>query len=139
MVRAHIRSGGRYPVLRSLAILYMVGAAAVLCYGVYMVFWDLFAAPGTMGERVQLALWYSAVTFFGVVTILAVAELIKLLIDVEHNTRASAEIAAGSAVVTSAGADGNGAAATAATGHVNRIVTLASDEESAEAALLRGH
>jgi hypothetical protein len=137
MVRAHIRSGGRYPVLRALAILYMLGALGVLCYGVYMVFWDLFAAPGAIGERVQLALWYAAVTFFGVVTILAVAELIKLVIDIEHNTRASAEIAAGNVVLTGAAAsDGNGAAAA---GHVNRIVTLASDEESAEAALLRGH
>jgi len=89
-----------------------------------------------MNERLPLALQIVAATFFGVVTILAVAELIKLLIDVEHNTRMSANAAAVGA--------GNGAVAVSVTdgagdGHVNRIVALTSDEESAEAALLRGH
>lgn len=132
MTKAHIMTGGRYPVLRALAILYMLGALAALCYGIYWVGWSLFAAPGSMGERSYLALQALAATFFGVITVLAVAELIKLMIDVEHNTRMSAMGAAstngGVAVVGTASTDG---------GHTNRVTQL--DDESAEAALLRGH
>jgi hypothetical protein len=131
MTKAHIISGGRYPVLRALAILYMLGALAALCYGIYWVGWSLFAAPGSMGERSYLALQALAATFFGVITILAVAELIKLMIDVEHNTRMAA--------VGSAAANGGATtvAVTGPDGHTNRVTQL--DEESAEAALLRGH
>jgi hypothetical protein len=135
MNRAHIRSGGRYPVLRALGILYMVGALGWLCVGLFVTGWALFAAPGSMGERFPLPLQAFAATFFGVITILALAELIKLLIDVEHNTRMAA--------MNAATAGGNGAtaatttAAPAVSGHVNRVALL--DEESAEAALLRGH
>ena len=132
MTRTHIMTGGRYPVLRALAILYMLGAVAALCYGIYWIGWSLFAAPGSMGERFTLAMQALAATFFGVVTVLAVAELIKLMIDIEHNTRATAMGSAsvnggGTTAVVSAGADG----------HTNRMAQL--DEESAEAALLRGH
>jgi len=130
MTRAHMMSGGRYPVLRALGILYMLGALGALCYGIYWVGWSLFAAPGSMGERSYLALQALAATFFGVVTILAIAELIKLVIDIEHNTRMAAMGAAstnGGAVPATTGADG----------HANRMAHL--DEESAEAALLRGH
>ena len=139
MVRAHIQTGGRYPVLRALAILYMIGAAGALCVGIYGVFWELFAAPGDMRERGTLALQIFAVTFFGVVTILAVAELIKLLIDVEHNTRASA--IATTAVANGAVAPARADIAASGDGgvHINRIAPLTVDEESAEAALLRGH
>jgi len=126
-------SGGRYPVLRALGILYVIGAAAALCYGVYWVFWALFAAPGGMGDRFPLAMQALAATFFGVVTILAVAELIKLVIDIEHNTRMAALNGASSA----GNGDGMSAVPTAPVGHVNRVAAI--DEESAEAALLRGH
>ncbi len=128
MQRTHVMTGGRYPVLRALGILYLVGAAGVLLIGVYAVGWSLFAAPGSMAERVGLALVAMAGTFFGVVTVLAIAEGIKLVIDVEHNTRMAA---------MNAGA-GNGAPVMpTAGGHVNRVAEM--DEESAEAALLRGH
>ena len=129
MTRAHMMSGGRYPVLRALGILYMLGALGALCYGVYWVGWSLFAAPGSMGERSYLALQALAATFFGVVTILALAELIKLVIDIEHNTRMSA--------MGAASTNGGTAMPAGADGHANRIAHL--DEESAEAALLRGH
>jgi hypothetical protein len=131
MTKAHMITGGRYPVLRALGILYIVGAVGALCYGLYWTGWALFAAPGSAGERFQLAMQAAAATFFGVVTILAVAELIKLVIDIEHNTRMSAHrdmgIPAETTTVISGGSDG----------HTNRLQAL--DEESAEAALLRGH
>jgi len=126
MSRTHLMSGGRYPVLRAVGILYVIGALVGFCYGLYKIGWILFASPGSMGERFELALQASALLFFGVVTILAIAELIKLMIDIEHNTRAAAMN----------GAAGNGTP-TEATTHVNRMAAL--DEESAEAALLRGH
>jgi hypothetical protein len=126
MSRTHLMSGGRYPVLRAVGILYVIGALVGFCYGLYKIGWILFASPGSMGERFELALQASALLFFGVVTILAIAELIKLMIDIEHNTRAAA--------MNRVAANGS---PTEATTHVNRMSAL--DEESAEAALLRGH
>ena len=125
MSKAHLMSGGRYPVLRALGILYMIGALGALCYGLYWTGWALFAAPGSMTERLTLTLQGLAATFFGVITIFAIAEFIKLMIDIEHNTRTAAMNAAA----------GNGSAAAAS--HANRMTAL--NEESAEAALLRGH
>lgn len=127
MSKTHLMSGGRYPVLRALGILYMIGAVGALCYGLYWTGWALFASPGSMGERFSLTLQALAATFFGVITIFAIAELIKLVIDIEHNTRTAGANAA-------VAADGSSAVSVT---HVNRIDGL--DEESAEAALLRGH
>jgi hypothetical protein len=141
MHRAHVMTGGRYPVLRALGILYLIGALAVLCYGLYWIGWMMFRAPASMGDRFTLTLQALAATFFGVVTILAIAELIKLVIDIEHNTRVAALNAAGAAdtaaatTVTTEG--GTTTVVTAGGDRVNRIAEL--DEESAEAALLRGH
>ena len=126
MHRAHVKSGGRYPVLRALGILYMVGSVAALCYGLYWMGWSLFSAPGSMGERIALAGGVLVATFIAVVTVLAIAELIKLVIDIEHNTRMAAMN----------GGSGNGTAM-AGEGLANRLSSL--EEESAEAALLRGH
>ena len=129
MTKAHLMTGGRYPVLRALGILYVVGAVVALVAGIYWIGWSLFAAPGSIGERIALAGGFVVATFLAVVTVLAIAELIKLLIDIEHNTRISA--------ITAASA-GNGSTATpAATTAVNRLAEM--NEESAEAALLRGH
>ena len=137
MHKAHVMSGGRYPVLRALGILYLLGAAAVLCYGVYWIFWTLFAAPATMGDRFMLTLQAMAATFFAVVTILALAELIKLVIDIEHNTRMAAMRTAGADAPAMTPAGTTTVVPTGGDGHVNRMAAL--DEESAEAALLRGH
>jgi hypothetical protein len=104
----------------------MVGSVAALCYGLYWMGWSLFAAPGSMGERIALAGGVLVATFIAVVTILAVAEVIKLVIDIEHNTRMAAMN----------GGSGNGTAM-AGEGLANRLSSL--EEESAEAALLRGH
>ena len=140
MHRAHVMTGGRYPVLRALAILYLIGALAVLCYGLYWIGWMMFRAPASMGDRFTLTLQALAATFFGVVTILAIAELIKLVIDIEHNTRVAALRAAGAdtaAATTVTTESGTTAVVTGSGDRVNRIAEL--DEESAEAALLRGH
>ena len=129
MTKAHLMTGGRYPVLRALGILYVVGAVVALVAGIYWIGWSLFAAPGSVGERIAVAGGFLVATFLAVVTVLAIAELIKLMIDIEHNTRISA--------ITAASA-GNGSTATpAATAAVNRLAEM--NEESAEAALLRGH
>jgi hypothetical protein len=99
-----------------------------------------------MGDRFSLTLQALAATFFGVVTILALAELIKLVIDIEHNTRLAAlrangvETAAATATVTTTTPEGTTETTAVPAGgvaHVNRVTEL--DEESAEAALLRGH
>jgi hypothetical protein len=134
MTKPHMTSGGRYPVLRALGILYLLGAVGALCYGLYWTGWALFAAPGSGGERFQLALQAFAATFFGVITILALAELIKLVIDIEHNTRVAAHRAAG---LTTDTATTTATVLSGGDGHTNRLNQL--DEESAEAALIRGH
>ena len=140
MHRAHVMTGGRYPVLRALGILYLLGAAAVLLYGLYWIGWTLFAAPASIGDRFAVTLQALAATFFAVITILALAELIKLVIDIEHNTRMAAINAVAPTVAVSTPntdvAVGT-TAAVAGNGPVNRMAQL--DEESAEAALLRGH
>lgn len=117
MHKAHVMTGGRYPVLRTLAILYMVGAAGLLCYGVYRVGRTLFAPVGLVADRLMLGLLILGLTALAVIGALLAAELIKLLIDVEHNTRVTAPAAPGG--VPAAADD--------------------ADTESAEAALFRGH
>jgi hypothetical protein len=117
-------------VLRALGILSMVGALGIVLMGLYWIGWSLFAAPTTVRERIGFAAGFLVATFVLTVVMLAFAELIKLMIDVEHNTR-----------ITSMGgvsaAASNGGAATPVEGRVNRMAEL--DAESAEAALLRGH
>jgi hypothetical protein len=108
----HVTAGGRYPVLRTLGILYMIGAVGLLCYGVYRIVRTLFLPVGLVADRITLALLIFGLTALAVIGALLAAELIKLLIDVEHNTRA-------------------GAPPTTA--------TAPADDESAEAALFRGH
>ena len=127
MHRAHVKSGGRYPVLRALGILSMVGALGIVLLGLYAIGWSLFAAPANMSEKLALVGGAVVGTFVSAVVVLAFAELIKLMIDVEHNTRMASM---GSA------AAGNGNAVSVES-HGNRLTGI--DEESAEAALLRGH
>jgi hypothetical protein len=127
MHRAHVQTGGRYPVLRALGILSMVGALGIVLMGLYWIGWSLFAAPANMRERIGLAAGFLVATFVLAVVTLAFAELIKLMIDVEHNTR----------ITSMGGVSANNGGAAAVEGHVNRMAEL--DAESAEAALLRGH
>jgi hypothetical protein len=127
MHRAHVKSGGRYPVLRALGILSMVGALGIVLMGIYAIGWSLFAAPANMSEKMALAGGALVGTFVLAVAVLAFAELIKLMIDVEHNTRMAS-------MGSAAGGNGN---AVSVESHGNRLVGI--DEESAESALLRGH
>jgi hypothetical protein len=151
--RPHLVSAARYPVLRSLAILYMAGAAVivalmlwravrVLLWGADMVSDDLFGATRTLEGRLMVAASWLASAFIGAIVMLAIAELIKLLMDIERNTRAAAQ---GPAALTSAASaagagavalPGDGAGRSSAGG---RVSTLIEGEETAEGALLRGH
>src|SRR4051794_12826547 len=87
MNKPHVSSGGRYPVLRTLGILYMIGAVGLLCYGIYRIIRTLFAPVGLVGDRLVFSLLVFGLTALVVFTALMIAELIKLLIDVEHNTQ----------------------------------------------------
>ena len=90
MPTRHLSSGGRYPVLRTVAILFMLGAVAIVIAGVYAAV-QAFRLPDSTWGRLSWALVALASTFFGVLFTVATAELIKLLIDVEHNTRMTAQ------------------------------------------------
>jgi hypothetical protein len=127
MHRAHVKSGGRYPVLRALGILSMVGALGIVLLGLYAVGWSLFAAPANMSEKLALVGGAVVGTFVSAVVVLAFAELIKLMIDIEHNTRMAS-------MGSTAAGNGSGVSVES---HGNRLTGI--DEESAEAALLRGH
>lgn len=129
MAQPHVASGGRYPVLRTIAILWIVSGILALIGGVYEAICALIDArgqevvllhSGTLSSRIMSFFIWLAATFFVVILNIAIAELIKLAIDVEHNTR-MAWTATGP--TEPRGRLGNG---------------RTTDEESAEAALIRG-
>jgi hypothetical protein len=129
----HVLSGGRYPVLRSLAILYVIGAGLAAAATVIGIGYAILASRMAWTDRLIIAVGALAAGFFMVVSMLAIAEVLKLFIDIEHNTRVNAGGRIGmpaSMTPEIANADGGGA-------HLNRLHAL--DEETAEAALLRGH
>jgi hypothetical protein len=127
----HVMIGGRYPVLRSLAIIYVIGAALAAIATVVGVIWALAAGAGSGMDRLIIAAAALGAGFFVVLSMLAIAEVLKLFIDMEHNTRMAVPGRMGMpASVATDVARNDG-------GHVNRIEGL--DEETAEAALLRGH
>ncbi len=130
MRASHLESGGRYPVLRTLGILYLVGGALALVGGIFAASWALLRAPNDMGERMVYAMIILAGTFFVVLTMLAVAEFLKLMLDIEHNTRMSA----GGSMTTGELRDERNAQSIGGP----RGKWLNGDE-TAEAALLRGH
>lgn len=120
----HVASGGRYPVLRAFAIIYLVMAVVALLSGLVAAGWALIYAPWDIENRVVLALLSLAGSFFLIVGSLAVAEIIKLFIDIEHNTRIGALRSQDEAI-----------SAAPEIRHSNRFTD---DEETAEAALIRG-
>src|SRR4051812_5256237 len=144
---AHLMSGGRYPVLRTIGIFYLLGAALTTIAGVVAAGWELFRAPDNMTNRIQLSLGVLAATFFAVLAMLMIAEVIKLFIDMEHNTRMAAMAAAMRAEQTAMPTPAGSVVAPGAPGVVVDGVAVAPriagfhtpDEETAEAALLRGH
>ena len=124
----HVASGGRYPVLRALAILQLLAAVIVGIGGIvgaiYLPHWA--GSQASFGDKIIMGLGGLAVTFFLVIFTLAFAELIKLLIDIEHNTRMASS--SGNGEMKSMSPDPR----------MNRAALLAG-EETAEGALLRGH
>jgi hypothetical protein len=151
--RPHLTNAARYPVLRSLAILHLIAAIAIPLIGVWrairVLAWggdtithDLFGNANTFESRLMVAVSWLAATFVMGLFILAVAELIKLFMDIERNTRAAAQgpavmaSAASAAGAGAAAAPGDGATLSSAGG---RVSTFVEGEETAEGALLRGH
>src|SRR5690242_5031653 len=83
----HVQSGGRYPVLRALAIMYVLGSALAVLATLAGIVWIFARAPGNITDHLIMAVGAIVGGFVTVVTLLAVAELLKLFIDIEHNTR----------------------------------------------------
>ena len=128
MHRPHLLSGGRYPVLRALAIIYVILAAIAVLGGLIGAGWALVRLPLTVGDKIISAAAILVSSFFVVISTLAIAEVIKLFIDVEHNTR----IAALRSLRPTA--PGDGSAPGIDGGRFHEL-----SEETAEAALLKGH
>jgi hypothetical protein len=148
MHTTHVSSGGRYPVLRSLAILYLAAAVGVVALGIWRAInvfrvdevpADVFgAATGTAGKMLVAASWLAA-SFIAALMMLGIAELMKLFIDIERNTRmaamrtAAAEAGVGGTIAIPTGASAN---SDGAGGRMNQWLE---GEETAEGALIRGH
>jgi hypothetical protein len=130
----HVSSGGRYPVLRAIGIIYVVMAGLSIIVGLIAAGYIMASQPWSMTTRVVWAIVSLAGTCFAVIGSLAIAEVLKLFMDIEHNTRIATMRATGdtTATTTIAGATNGPEAA-----HVNRMREM--DEETAEGALLRGH
>lgn len=124
MLKPHLSSGGRYPVLRSMAILYLFGGAVAALAALGVAIWALIAGPGDMMDRIIIAVGALAAGFFVTISAFAIAEVLKLFIDVEHNTRMYGQIQP-----AAAGGDGMKAG--------GRLAAL--EDEPAEVALMRGH
>ena len=128
MHRPHLLSGGRYPVLRALAIIYVILAGIAVLGGLIGAGWALVRLPLTVGDKIISAAAILVSSFFVVISTLAFAEVIKLFIDVEHNTR----IAALRSLRPTALGDGSSPGIDG--GRFHEL-----SEETAEAALLKGH
>src|SRR5947209_2070325 len=96
MNRAHMMSGGRYPVLRTIAILYLVGAALTAITGLFLACWCLFGQPvpwvpvtftPAISSRLIACIAMLGGTFLGVISMFAIAEVIKLFIDGVNSLR----------------------------------------------------
>jgi hypothetical protein len=128
MQHVQFSSGGRYPILRSIALLYLILGCVSIIAGVVSVFWMLIRAPYDAVDRVVLAAAALVASIFWCALMFGAAEIIKLFVDLEHNTR----MASMYRPVNPASAE-----TTPGAPHTNRISVL--DEETAEAALIRGH
>lgn len=144
-MQRYVLSGGRYPVLRSLAIIYVVGAAMVAFATVLTCGFILISARFAMTDRLIMCAAALGTGFFLTISALAIAEVLKLAIDVEHNTRMNASPTSTVVTVGAQGAevamvgggsasDGRGNGREALGGRLGSL-----DEETAEAALFRGH
>lgn len=142
----HVTSGGRYPVLRALAILYMVSAAGLFIYGLWQALTTLITARDSVEGKVVTAIWWMAGGFLAALLAIGISEVIKLFMDIEHNTRIAAlraahgaamEATPGSSAASDNGVethDGPGLPVVGA-----REKKWLDGAETAEGALLRGH
>jgi hypothetical protein len=130
----HVKSGGRYPVLRALAIMYVLGAALAAIGAIIYAAYAVVRYNLAWNDRLTIVGATLVGGFITVITMLAVAELLKLFIDVEHNTRMAIPSQMG---MSTAAPSDVARAEGAAMPHVNRLDGI--DEETAEGALLRGH
>jgi len=128
--------------------MYVLGAALAVLSTLAGIIWIFARAPGNFTDHLIMTIGAIVGGFVMVVSLLAVAELLKLFIDVEHNTRTGAGAGSARTIVATDAAGGTliatggttadaGAAMGAGADGVNRITAL--DEETAEAALIRGH
>jgi hypothetical protein len=131
MNKPHVMSGGRYPVLRAMAIIYIIGAGLAALSTLITLGYILFASGFAWTDKLVIFAAALAGGFILCASMLALAEVLKLFMDMEHNTRMAAAGQVGmpaSVTPNIASTDGG------------RLGTLANlDEETAEAALLRGH
>jgi hypothetical protein len=158
--KSHLMSGGRYPVLKTIAILYLIGGVVVALYGLFVAAWCLFGQPApwipvghalNWGSRIMACITALGLTFFGVISMLAIAEGIKLFIDGANSLRMMAAgrsasssgsnvsvMTEGPAVVTASDLSPSISSSDGKFG--GRLATLEElDAETAEGALLRGH
>src|SRR5215218_7788735 len=142
----HVKSGGRYPVLRALAIMYVLVAALTVLGSIAFAIYAMVRYNLAWNDRLTILGATLVGGFVAVLSMLAVAELIKLFIDLEHNTRMAIPgrmgMAASVTTTPIERADGAvmapaNAGAQGSMAHVNRLDAI--DEETAEGALLRGH
>ena len=129
MQRVQFTSGGRYPILRAIAIIYLILGLVSVIAGIVSVFWMLLKAPFDATDRVVLAAAALVGSIFWCALMLGAAEIIKLFIDIEHNSRMAAMVRPMTPIPATEAPN--------APSHVNRISVL--EEETAEAALMRGH
>jgi hypothetical protein len=142
-------AGTRYPVLRTIAILYLIGAcvtAVVGCIGIiYALGWGAPRAasmvpgtnPSSWGDRLSMAGYIFGGTFLAVISMLAIAEVLKLFIDIERSCRSMAMNMPVSTATTTTVVEGNQVVST--TARHSRVAQLLDGDETAEGALLRGH
>src|SRR5437764_215697 len=72
MVTSHLRSGGRYPVLRSLGILYLIFGAVFAVAGIIAAVYFILRGPGNWTDRFFEMCAALAATAFAVLTMLAI-------------------------------------------------------------------
>ena len=138
-MRPHISSGGRYPVLRALGIIYLIGAAVAGIAGIVIACWVMLASPDVWGlpAKFSTRCIYSAsvfaASFLVVISMLAIAEVIKLFIDMADSMRTMRVVSLSARPATPSSEE----LITLENGRRNRISAL--DDETAEAALVLGH
>lgn len=126
MRKPHIMTGGRYPVLRSVAILSLLCAALAMCIAVISAGWVITQlGDRSFGQRAALAFTVLGGGFLVAIAILMVAEVVELFIDMATSLRMIANRQSLAAGDPKAAGDGS----------ADHML----DEGSAELALIRGH